>query len=72
MSKKKYRKGSHILYLDQLVQQEVIYFLDKPYHIGWFGSWQLRWCARQIGPKGNLYYAIKEEKDETGRTLVSV
>lgn len=58
MSRRKYLKGPHILSLDQLAQQEFVYFNDKLYHFGWFSSWQLRMCYNQIGEKGRFFYAV--------------
>ena len=63
--KRKYRRGGHILSLDELMQQEFIFWLDKVTHRGWFMGWQLAFASKYIGPKGCIYYAIKnEEKDE--------
>jgi len=59
----KYRKGDKIQSLDELARQEFIFFHDKVYHRGWFGSWQLSWCAARI-KLGELQYAIKEGNDE--------
>lgn len=59
--KRKYRKGGHILSLDELVKQDFVYWHDKIHPRGWFLSWQLRMTARAIGENGCIYYAIKEE-----------
>lgn len=65
--RRKYRRGGHILSLDELARQEFVYWNDKITHRGWFLSWQFRMAAEQIGEKGHIYYAIKEEEDERGR-----
>ncbi len=59
--KRKYRKGSRILSLDELVKQEVVYFYDKITHRGWFLSWQFR-LAQKYVERGCLYYAEKIER----------
>lgn len=59
---RKYRKGGKIRSLDELAQQEFVYFHDKIYHKGWFGSWQLMWCEARI-KFGELRYAVKEDED---------
>ena len=58
MSKRKYRRGSHIRSMDELVRQEVVFWKDKPTHKGWFMSWQLGMTAKTIGEKGIIYYAM--------------
>lgn len=58
--KRKYRKGSKITSLDELVKQEFIYCHDKITHAGWFRSWKLRLASQYI-ERGWLYYAEKEE-----------
>ncbi len=64
MSKRKYRRGGHIMSLDELARQEIIFFRKQPVHFGWFGNWQLRMCQKLIGKDGVLYYAIKEDDTE--------
>lgn len=59
--KRKYRKGGHILSLDELVRQDFVYWHDKIHPRGWFLSWQLRMTAQAIGENGCIYYAIKED-----------
>ncbi len=58
MSKRKWRRGSHILSLDELARQEVIFWFDKPTSKGWFSSWQFRMAAKAIGEKGAIFYAM--------------
>lgn len=64
MSKRKYRKGGHILSLDELARQEFVYWNDKITHFGWFQSWQFRLAINAVGPNGCVYYAIKEKPDK--------
>lgn len=59
--KRKYKRGDHILSLDELMMQDFIYFYDKIQHKGWFMSWQLSFVAKYIGPTGFIYYAIKND-----------
>lgn len=62
--KRKYRRGGHILSLDELVQQDLVYFRDKIQPKGWFMSWQLRMVSMLIGTNGCIYYAIKNEEGD--------
>lgn len=63
MSKKKYRRGGHILSLDELARQEFVYWHDKITHRGWFLSWQFRMAAHAVGETGCIFYAIKIEEE---------
>lgn len=58
MSKQKYRRGPHICSLDELVRQDMVFWVDKPTHKGWFISWQLRMAANSIGKNGAIFYAM--------------
>ena len=60
--KRKYRRGGHILSLDELMQQDFVYWRDKIEPRGWFMSWQLHFAAKAIGPDGVIYYAVKNEE----------
>lgn len=60
--KKKFRRGGHILSLDELGRQEYIYWGDKVTHCGWFLSWQFRMAKNAIGEHGCIYYAIRENE----------
>ena len=60
MSKRKYRRGPRICSLDELVRQEMVFWVDKPTHKGWFISWQLRMAANSIGKSGVVYYAMPD------------
>lgn len=58
MSKKKWRRGPHIMSLDELTRQEMVFWLDKPTSAGWFMSWQFRMAANSIGRRGVVFYAM--------------
>ncbi len=58
MSKRKYRRGPHILSLDELARQDMVMWWDKPTPHGWFMSWQFRMAAHAIGEKGCVFYAM--------------
>ena len=59
---KKYTPGQRITSMDELAEQDMIYFVSggycKPYHKGWFLSWSLR-TAHYYLEKGVLYRADK-------------
>lgn len=61
MSKRKWRRGPHILSLDELVRQEVVYWWGKPTARGWFLSWQFRMAAHAVGKRGSVFYALPAE-----------
>ena len=63
MSKRKYTRGEHILSLDELAKQELVFVDHKVYHFGWFGSWQFRQLANMIGADGRIYYANRKEEE---------
>jgi hypothetical protein len=56
--KRKYKKGKQIASLDELSQQEFVYFFDKITHRGWFMSWQFR-MAKGFIDRGLLFAAEK-------------
>lgn len=60
--KRKYRRGGHILSMDELIQQDLVYWHDKIEPKGWFMSWQLSMAAKYIGPNGCIYYAIRNDE----------
>lgn len=57
----KYIKGDVIETLEELDKQEFIYYKDKVYHYGWWGSWQYRMLVNLLKNK-RLYKAIKKEE----------
>ncbi len=58
MSRRKWRRGPHILSLDELARQEVVFRLDKPTAQGWFLFWQFRMAVKAIGQNGVVFYAM--------------
>lgn len=58
--KRKYKKGEPITSLDELAEQEFIYFGNVIYHKGWFQNWSLvRVCI--LLKNKLLYKAIKKK-----------
>lgn len=62
MYKKKYRKGEIIPEINELCNQDFIYFHDTILHKTWFRNWQLNFIIGQLNRK-TLRYAIKIEED---------
>lgn len=62
MYRRKYDKGDKITSLDELVQQEFVYWNDKITHRGWATSWQIRMAYNAI-QKGIIFKAIKIQKE---------
>lgn len=52
----KYKKGSRITCLEELVRQDVVFFRDKVLHRSFFQSWQIRYAIIQI-ESGTLFRA---------------
>lgn len=81
MYKRKYTKGEKITSLDELVQQEFVYWHDKITHQGWVTSWQLRMACLAIQngvifkaikvPIENEEVLIKNQKSETKANLAN-
>ena len=65
MYKRKYKQGEIITSLDELSQQEFVFFCGKIYHCGWFKSWQFR-TLEQYVKAGFLFkaVAVSEVKDD--------
>lgn len=61
---RKYEKGPPITSLDELVQQEFVYWHDKITSKGWFMSWQLRMTSMALRTGNVIFKAIKKEEDE--------
>lgn len=57
----KYKKGSRITCLEELVRQDMVFFRDKVLHRSFFQSWQIRYAIIQI-EKGVLFRAERVEK----------
>lgn len=64
MAKKarKYKPGETVKDMNELADQEFIYFHHKIYHTGWFGSWSFSWINTQL-KRGLLKKAIKIEEE---------
>lgn len=52
----KYKKGSRITCLEELVRQDVVFFRDKVLHRSFFQLWQIRYAIIQI-ERGTLFRA---------------
>lgn len=61
MNKRKYKPGSYIISLDDLMKQEFVYCAGKLVHKGWFGSWQLRYANSELAQ-----LRIREAKKNEG------
>lgn len=59
----KYKKGEKIKNIDELLQQEFVYWKDKIIHKGWFRSWQIGMVDNAIR-SGIVCKAIKRSKEE--------
>jgi hypothetical protein len=59
---KKYRKGAKVTSLNELMEQEFVYWWNKITPKGWFQNWQLR-MAQQAIDSGCIRLAVKIEKD---------
>ena len=57
----KYKKGEHIISLDELAKQEIVWFIDKPLNRAFFQNWQMRLLMNLI-KGGYLFYAIRDEE----------
>lgn len=57
----KYKKGSRITCIEELVRQDVVFFRDKVLHRSFFQSWQIRYAVFQI-QLGTLFRAERVEK----------
>lgn len=62
MSKRKLRPGPHITSIDEVADQEFIFFHGKVYHRGWFCSWPLKMLRNCVGPAGCIRYAMPVEE----------
>lgn len=56
----KYRKGSRITCMEELVKQDVVFFREKVLHRSFFQSWQIRYAIIQI-ERGTLFRAEKAD-----------
>lgn len=58
MSKSKWRRGPHIMSIDEVARQEMIFWRNKPCSKGWFSSWQFRVVENNVGGNGYIFYAM--------------
>lgn len=62
-----YKPGAKITSLNELAEQERIFWKqgnnNRLYHRGWFMSWQLRYVELYIR-WGYLYYAVKDDNHD--------
>lgn len=63
MSRRKYRPGPKITSLNELMEQDFVYWHGKITHHSWFCNWQLRMTDQAI-KCGVLRQAIKIESEE--------
>lgn len=56
----KYKKGSRITCLEELVKQDMVFFREKVLHRSFFQSWQIRYAIIQI-ERGTLFRAEKTD-----------
>ncbi|WP_085833867.1 hypothetical protein [Clostridium merdae] len=63
MSRRKYRKGPKITSLNELMEQDFVYWNNKITPKGWFQNWIMCMANRAI-KNGVLRQAIKVEREE--------
>jgi hypothetical protein len=61
--RKQYRPGPKVHFLNELMEQDFVYWWDKITPKGWFLSWQLRMAQGAID-KGIIRTAVKIESEE--------
>lgn len=57
--KRKYRKGEQVRSVNELLDQEFVYWHDKIYARGWFLSWPLRMAWKAV-KQGEIYKAERK------------
>ena len=57
--KRKYRKGEQVRSVNELLDQEFVYWHDKIYARGWFLSWPLRMAYKAV-KQGEIYKAERK------------
>jgi len=62
--KRKYERGEPITSLDELAEQDFVYWHDKVTPRGWFMSWQLKMTCDAL-KRGVIYKALKIKEDES-------
>ncbi len=61
--KRKYRPGPKVHSLNELMEQDFVYWRNKVTPKGWFQSWQLHMAQEAIN-RGIIRQAIKIESEE--------
>lgn len=64
MSRRKYRPGSKIASLNELMEQDFVYWGSKITPKGWFQNWPLHLAGLSVS-RGFLRQAIKIESEES-------
>lgn len=62
-TKKEYRPGSKVHSLNELMEQDFVYWWDKITPKGWFLNWQLR-MAQEAIDRGIIRTAVKIERED--------
>ena len=57
--KRKYRKGDPVTSVNELLDQEFVYWHDKIYAKGWYLSWPLRMAHKAV-ERGEIYKAVRK------------
>ena len=60
MERRKYRKGDPVASVNELLDQEFVYWHDKIYAKGWYLSWPLRMAHKAV-EQGEIYKAVRKE-----------
>lgn len=60
---KKYRPGPKVHSLNELMEQDFVYWWDKITPKGWFSSWQLSMAQKAID-RGIIRTAVKIESED--------
>lgn len=63
MSKKRYRPGPKIHSLNELMEQDFVYWVDKIEPKAWFQNWQIH-MAQYVIERGSIRQAIKIESED--------
>ena len=62
VKKSKYKQGELINNLNELAEQDFIYFMGKVLNKGWFQNWQIHWAYEYI-KRGSIFKADRMEGD---------
>lgn len=62
MQRRKYRRGDLVRSVNELLDQEFVYWHDKIYSQGWFMSWQLKMAYNAV-KRGEIYKAVRKADD---------